>query len=307
MTIARSAFLTGSIAATCLLAGGRASAAALEPVAIGLVPTSDLLPAILAKDEGFFTRHGLDVNVQILPFPPTIVGALRGGSIQFGALTATAFLLANAGGLDLVAVSGAVRENRKSPRTSVVARSGSNIKTAADFTGKRVGVPGISSVLDIMFRYYLTKNHVDVKAVSIVEAPFATAPDMLKSGALDAVCTADPFRGLILKSGEGYKVADYWSDIHDNTLGLFWVATRDWAAKHRDEITAFRGSLRDGVAFSLSNPDKARESEQRAFKVASPLTTYDLSLSTADFAYYIGVLKTLGMLEAPLDASRFVF
>jgi len=306
MRISRSAFIAGGTASAALLARGTAAFAAPAAVGVGLVATSDLLPAILAKDAGFYAKHNLDVTVQILPLPPTIIGALHGGSIQFGALTATAFLLANQGGLDLVAVSGAIRESRQSPRTSVVARTGSNIKTAADFVGKHVGVPGISSVLDIMFRYYLTQNKVDVKSVNIVEAPFAQAPDMLKSGSLDAVCTADPFRGLILKSGTGYKVADYWSEIHDNTLGLFWAATREWAEKNGPTIAAFRASLAEAVAFSTANPAKAQESEVSTFKVAAPLAKFDLSVSPSDFTYYAGVLETLGMLHGPVDAAKDV-
>jgi NitT/TauT family transport system substrate-binding protein len=304
MTLSRSAFIAGTAGAALALRG--TALAASTPVSIGLVPTSDLLPALIAKDQGFFSKHGLDVTPDILPLPPTIVGALRGGSIQFGALTATAFLLANQGGLDFVAVSGAIRESRKAPRTSVVARTGSTIKGPADFVGKHVGVPGISSVLDIMFRFWLSENKVDVKSVNIVEAPFSQAPDMLKSGALDAVCTADPFRGLILKAGIGYKVADYWSEIHDNALGLFWACTREWAAKNGPAIAAFRSALAEGVAFSISDPEKSHEAEVKAFKVPTPIAKYDLTVTPADFTYYAGVLQTLGMLHSPIDAAKDV-
>jgi NitT/TauT family transport system substrate-binding protein len=305
MTLSRSGFITGT---ACALTSARAlaPASAQQSVAIGLVPTSDLLPAILARDEGFYAKHDLDVNVQILPFPPTVIGALRGGSIQFGALTATAFLLANAGGLDFVAVSGAVRESRKAPRTSVVARTGLNIRVPSDFVGKHVGVPGISSVLDIMFRYYLTENGVDPKSVNIVEASFATAPDMLKSGALDAVCTADPFRALILKDGIGYKVADYWSAIKDDALGLFWATTREWASKNGPTIAAFRSSLAQGIGFAASSPEKARAAGLAAFKVPVSLVKYDLDVTPADFTYYAKVLQRLGMLKGSVDAAKDV-
>jgi NitT/TauT family transport system substrate-binding protein len=306
MTISRSAFLAAAASTALLGARATARAATPTPIAVGMIPTSDLLPALLAKDQGFYGKHNLDATIQMLPVPPTIVGAIRGGSIQFGALTAPAFLLANQGGLDLVAVSGAARENRKSPRTSVVARTGSKITTAADFAGKHVGVPGISSVLDIMFRYYLTVNNVDPKSVNIVEAPFATASDLLKSGALDALCTADPFRGAIVKSGIGYRVADYWSELRDNSLGLFWTSTRQWAQANPAAITAFRAALADGVAFSTASPDEARASELDHLKVATPLTTYDLSLNPSDFTYFAGVLQALGMLHGPIDAAKDV-
>jgi len=305
MSLSRSAFIAGTASAAIALRG-TARAASATPVAIGLVPTSDLLPAIIAKDQGYYAKHELDVNVEILPLPPTIVGALHGGSIQFGALTATAFLLANQGGLDLVAVCGAIRESRKTPRTSVVARTGSNIHKPADFAGKRVGVPGISSVLDVMFRYWLTENKVDVKSVNIVEAPFSLAPDMLKSGQLDAVCSADPFRGQIINSGIGYLVSHYWSEIRDDALGLFWAASRDWAAKNAPAIAAFRSSLAQGIAFSITDPAKARDIELTTFKVPTPIAKFDLSVTPADFTYYADVLQTLGMLHGPIDAAKDV-
>jgi NitT/TauT family transport system substrate-binding protein len=303
MTISRSAFLAGT-ASAALLMRGKAFAADATPVTLGMIPTSDLLPAVLAKDEGFFAKHGIDATIQILPVAPTIIGALRGGSIQFGALTVPAFLLANEGGLDLVAASGASREGRKNPRTSVVARTGSNIHKPEDFVGKHVGVPGISAVLDIMFRYWLTVNKVDVKSVNIVEAPFAQAPDMLKSGSIDALCTADPFRTLIVKQGIGYIVSDYWSDLKDNSLGLFWATTREFATKNPAVLSAFKTSLADGVAFAASDPDKAKADELGTFKIPAPLIKYDLSLAPADFTYFAGVLQTLGMLHGPIDAAK---
>jgi NitT/TauT family transport system substrate-binding protein len=304
MTISRSTFLTATASALAL---ARGTALAADPVAmtVGTIPTSDLLPVFVAKDQGFYAKRGLDVTIQILPVAPTIVGAIRGGSIAFGALTGPALVLANQGGLDLVAAVGAVRESRKDPRTSVVARTGSTIKEPADFVGKRVGVPGISSVLDIMFRYWLSQNKVDPKSVNIVEAPFATMPDQLKSGALEAVCTAEPFRSLIINSGAGYRVANYFADVHDNLLGLAWCSTREWAQKNPAPVTAFRASLADSIAFIVANPAAARQTESKWLKLPAPtLAKFDLSLAPADFAYYGQVLQSLGMLHEQVDASK---
>ena len=242
-----------------------------------------------------------------LPVGPTVVGAVRGGSIQFGGLTVPALLLANDGGLDLVAVCGVSRETRKNSRTSVLARTNSQITKASDFAGKRVGVPGISSVLDIMFRYWLLQNKVDLKSVSIVETPFATMPDQLKSGAVDAVCAAEPFKSLIIKTGEGYRVADYVADEHDNVLAVLWGSTREWAAANGPQIAAFRGACADGVAWAGANPAAAHDLEIKYLKLAAPTSpNYDLTVTPADLEYYVGVLKALGMLRNPVDVSKII-
>jgi NitT/TauT family transport system substrate-binding protein len=304
MTMPRSTFLTGAAAAASATFMGPIAAAATTAVTIGATPVSDILPVFIAKDQGYFAKAGLDATVQLLPVGPTVVGAIRGGSIQFGGLTVPALLLANDGGLDLVAVCGASRESRKNPRTSVLARTGSGIKTAADFSGKRVGVPGISSVLDIMFRYWLFENHVDPKSVSIVETPFATMPDQLKSGAVDGVCAAEPFRSLIVKSGAGTLVANYLADTRDGVLAVLWCSTREWANAHGPEIAAFRSSVAQGIAYAKSDPDAARAAEAKYLKLVAPQPpNYDLPVTVADLQFYADVLKTLGMLRNPVDAA----
>jgi N-methylhydantoinase B len=308
LTLSRTAFVAGATAA--LLARARpaqAQAAKLPPLVIGCTPANDFLPAFVAADQGLFAKHGLDVTIQLIPIAPTLIGALRAGSIQVGSVTPPALILANDGGLDLVTILGGTRARRTNPTISLIARTDSGIKTAADLRGKRVGVPGLSSVLDIVFREWLVENKVDPKTVTIIEAPFPTMNDQLKGGTLDAVAAVEPFRALMLKDGVGYKVADYFSAVKDGLSIVLYAATRQWAEANKPTIAALRASIVDAIAFIDQNPDKARAVEVAHLRVAGPtFASYDVALDTTDLAYYATLTTDLGLLRQPADVAKYI-
>ena len=215
--------------------------------------------------------------------------------------------MANDGGLDLVTILGGTRARRTNPTISLIARTDSGIKTAADLRGKRVGVPGLSSVLDIVFREWLVQNKVDPKTVTIIEAPFPTMNAQLKGGTLDAVAAVEPFRSLMLKDGVGYKVADYFSAVKDGLSIVLYAATRQWAEANKPTIAALRASIVDAIAFIDQNPDKAREVEVAHLRVAGPtFASYDVGLDTTDLAYYATLTTDLGLLRQPADVAKYI-
>src|SRR5580704_16492161 len=81
----------------------------LTPVKIGLGPAVDFLPAFVARDEGFFAKHGLDATLQVLPNPSVVPPMLVSDSVQISYATPPNLLLADDGGLDLVAIAGGAR------------------------------------------------------------------------------------------------------------------------------------------------------------------------------------------------------
>src|SRR5436305_857460 len=85
----------------------------------------------VAKDEGFFERHGLEVELTMAATGSIIPAALVSGSAQVGAPTPTVLLQANEGGLDLVYFAGCDVYPTQS-RTGILARPGSNLQGPKD-------------------------------------------------------------------------------------------------------------------------------------------------------------------------------
>ena len=193
----------GGLALLAILFGA-AAASAGTPLEIGCTATTDCASAALGIEDGIFAKHGINAKLTLVGLNSNIPAALMSGSLQIGGPTPSVFLQAVDGGLDLVGVAGASSTSPETADTAAtVVRAGETVKEAKDFTGKKVGVPGIGAFLDVLFRRWLIQHGVDPKGVSFVEVTFPTMNDVLKSGAVDAVVTAEPVLSRIVKAGTG--------------------------------------------------------------------------------------------------------
>ena len=129
----------------------RSEGAPATRLSLGYTATLGFNGAFIAKDRGLFAKHGLDVDLVLIGLNSNIPAALVGGSIQIGGPTPPVLLQANDGGLDLVIIGNASVLDPDNHRDGVMARTGSGIKAAADFAGKKVGVPGLNAFLHVVF------------------------------------------------------------------------------------------------------------------------------------------------------------
>ena len=278
------------------------------PLKVGLGPAVDFLPAFVARDQGIFAKHGLDVTLQIVPTPSVVPPMLVSESVQIGYATPPNILLANEGGLDLVAIAGGARLVKSNAKISFVTRQSVTIEKAEDLKGHRAGVPGFNSIIDMTLRKWLMTYNVPVAQVSIVEAPMLQMGDLLKSGQIDAATPIEPIRGRIIASGAAVRSIDFFSEVNPDVLGSFWTTTRDWATKHKAEVAAFRASLMDGIAFIDAHADEARAAEQKDMGFVDPtaMATFATKLDPKDFDYVAKLGMELGVMKQPVDASKLI-
>lgn len=292
------------------LAGFTAAVSGAQPipVAVGYPPAADWLPALVAKDTGIFDKHGLDVSLSKIAIVSNIPAAIMSGSLNIGATTPTVLIDTSTSGLDLVAVAGATRFVKDPAIFSVVARQGADIKTAKDLEGKRVGVPGVRSVADVLFRKWLIDKGADMSKVAIVEASFPQMKDLLKAGTIDAVPVLEPFRSAILSDDTGYRVSDYIAEVNEDILGVVWAGSRKWLDANPTVAPAFRQSLAEALDFIRDNPEKAREIEKKYLGFTTQLKVpYSLTLSSAEFDIYANMFKEVGFTEKAADTSKLIY
>ena len=289
-----------------LLAGPRAEAAPTR-LAVGYAVSSDMIALFVAADEGLFARHGLDVTATSLTLASVGPAGLMSGSLQISMANPTILLNAVAGGLDLVAIAGASRHLKDHENTSLVARSGSGIKTAQDLVGKKIGIPGFGSTNDLTFRKWVKNAGVDLARMTLIEARLADMNDLLRSKSLDAVAVLEPMRSHIIDDGVGYRVADFVTDVHEGLNGAIWIATRDWALANHSTVEAFRAALTEALAFVAAHPQAARDIELKYLKVASPTRPYlGMDLTVADLQFFDSLMVEMGVLDKPVDVSRLI-
>ena len=302
-----------------LAAGAVAFAALCMPalaetkITIGCTATSDCASAMVAVDQGLFAKHGLDAKMILIGINSNIPAAILSDSIQIGGPTESVFLQAVDGGLDLVAVDGASRMDPISNQAIVAfARNGTTLKDAKDFVGKKVGAPGIGAFLQVLFVKWLVEKGVDPKSVNFVEVTFPTMNDTLKSGAVDAVLTAEPFVTRMTKAGTGYIAASYAGELARTEPIISYVAARAFAEKNPEAIANFRAAIAE--AAEIVNNDREKASVSISNFTKQPLEIVRLNrpnlaapdLKADQLAWWLDVMKQQNLLQTEINPSKLV-
>jgi NitT/TauT family transport system substrate-binding protein len=283
-------------------------ALAQTKVNIGYSPAADFTPAFAAKDKGFFEKRGLDVTLTRIPLASNIPAAIVSDSLQIGMGTGSMLVQTAEAGLGLVALNGASRFQKSNSIVSLVARSGEKIRKPEDFKGKKVGVPGLNSMLHVMFQKWLLDNKIPPSQVTMIEAPFPQMNDMLKGGTIDAAVAIEPFRTRILSGNTGYRVADYVTDIQDNVLAAFWMAKADWAKANPQVVKAYREAYDEALAWCLKNPEEAKQLQVKYLGFPSPvIPSYSSAISPKDLEIFEQAGRQVGMLRQPVDVNNLVW
>ena len=307
----------GLLALLTLLAGSPFSsgiaARAGTPLAIGCTATTDCASAALGVEDGIFARHGLDATLTLIGLNSNIPAALMSGSLQIGGPTPSVFLQAVDGGLDLVAVAGASSTSPTTADTAAtVVRAGETVKSAQDFVGKKVGVPGIGAFLDVLFRRWLIGHGVDPAKVSFVEVTFPTMNDVLKSGSVDAVVTAEPVLGRIVRAGTGTVAAEFLADVPPKEPQILYAATRAWAEANPKTVADFRAAIAEAASAVNADPDRARAALSRFTKLPLDLvrtmkvSVSDPALTEPGLAWWVDTMKKQDMLQGSPDVKALL-
>ena len=300
----RSAVLSGLAASLPLPAVAQT---APVKIAVGYVSASDFVPLLVAKEKGFFARRGIDADPKRIPIMTNIPAGLMSGDLQIGACTMPVLLQANDGGLDLQLVSGAARHLRESSKIGLIVRTGLKIEKPEDLKGKKIGVAGFNSTMDVFLRKWLRMKGVDEKEVTRVEAIFPQMPDLLKAGTIDAATITDPFRTIAVNGGAGTIFAEYAAEVTPDVLMVGYMSTGDFARKNPQVVKAFREAIDEANAYGKSNPAETREIEQKYLGVASNSpTAWGTLVKPDDLDIYISIGKEFGLYRTALDPAKMI-
>jgi NitT/TauT family transport system substrate-binding protein len=288
-------------------------AVAQTKIQVGCTATSDCGSAMVAVDEGIFKKHGLEVEMTPVGINSNIPAAILSNSIQIGGPTATVFLQAVDGGLDLVAIAGAtVMSPTNQDSIAAFVRNGVTIKEPKDFVGKKVGAPGLNAFLHVLFVKWLVEKGVDPKRVNFVEVTFPTMSDIIKSGGVDAVLTAEPFVTRMINAGLGSVGARYAAELARTDPIIFYAASREWADKNAATIKKFRDALAESAVIVNNDREKASNSISKFTKQpielvrATPPNRSEPVLKPEQLAWWIDVMSAQKMLQTKLDPSKLV-
>jgi NitT/TauT family transport system substrate-binding protein len=283
-------------------------------IVFGFTAVTDFASVFVAKEEGYFSKRGLDVEPKFIPINSTIPAAIQSDSLQMGGPTPSVFLQSVDGGLDHVVVAGGGVTSKTLTGFGLVAGAGSGIRKPQDVLGKKVGVPGLGAFLHVTFRAWLKNSGVDYKKVNFVEAAFPQHGDLLRGGSIDAVVTADPFMSRIIDSGAGYVASYYSTFLPEGQPTIIHVARREWVQKNPAAAKAFREAVQEAAAFMTQprNDAKVREHIGKYIKLPPEvIARMQISppgpvVTEKQLAYWVGLMKDQEMLKGDPAVAALV-
>ena len=232
-----------------------------RPVNIGYLPIYVDLPLFVAKDQGFFDKRGVKVELKRFASSPEIGTALVSGDVQVGASIAYSVVLSiesrDPGKLKVFIVDSETPENYLS---SFVALPNSGIKTVADLKGKKLAsFPGPTAVT--FCKMVLEKFGLNPSTdLQIVELEVGSHLSALESKTVDALFTYEPTatQAVLEKGAVKILPGAVESQIINPWQAGVWVVADEFAKRNSGDSRKVMLALYDAIDFIRANPAAAK-------------------------------------------------
>lgn len=214
---------------------------AQTPVTIRLanVPTDGASAPYYAKEMGFFTKAGLDIDIQTLNAASAIEAAVVSGAVDIGYSPLDVLANAHQKGVSLVIIAPASEYVAPAMTRSaaLVLAAGSTVQTAKDLNGKVVASNGLHSFGEEAARAMIDQLGGDSSSIKYVEMPFPAMPAAIDAARVDAAFVVEPFLAAARKNG---RVLGYGYDaVAKHFIMSAWFTTPAWAKAHPELVRKF--------------------------------------------------------------------
>jgi len=120
-----------------------------DKVNVGVIAILDVAPIYLGKQQGFFSRRNIDLNLQTAQGGATIVPAVVSGQYQFGFSNVVSLLLAQSRKLPIKVVANGVNSTGDKAKDfgGIVVKDAS-ITSAKQLEGKKVATNTLKNIVD---------------------------------------------------------------------------------------------------------------------------------------------------------------
>ncbi|MGS2591152.1 aliphatic sulfonate ABC transporter substrate-binding protein [Streptomyces hebeiensis] len=252
-------------------AAGKALSA--DTVRIGYFPNLTHATALVGVQQGIFQKElgGTKLSTTTFNAGPSEIEALNGRSIDIGFIGPSP------------AINGYTQTDGNSLRIIGGAASGGvklvvnpkKIKTLDDVKGKRIATPQLGNTQDVAFLNWIAEKGWKVDAqsgkgdVSVVRTDNKITPDAYKSGSIDGAWVPEPTASKLVAEGakEILDESSLWPDKKFVITNI--IVSQTFLKEHPDVVEAvLRGSLKAN-AYIHDNPDRAKESANKALKTLS--------------------------------------
>lgn len=208
---------------------------------------------VLLKAKGTLEKRlaaqGVDVKWTEFPGGPQLLEGLNVGSIDFGVTGETPPVFAQAAGADLLYVA---YEPPAPTSEAILVPKDSTIRSVSELKGKKVALNKGSNVHYLLVRA-LEEAGLKYSDIQTVYLPPSDARAAFERGSVDAWVIWDPYQAAAEQQLQARTLRD-GQGIVDNLQ--FYLATKPYAQKHPEVITALVEEVRAVGEWSKAHPEE---------------------------------------------------
>jgi NitT/TauT family transport system substrate-binding protein len=220
-------------------------------IALGMSGWTGFAPLTLADKAGLFKKHGLDVEIKMIPQKDRHL-ALASKAIQCAATTVETHVAWNTNGVPIVQI---FQLDKSFGADGIAVRN--DIKSFADLKGKTIAVSAPGTAPYFGLAWMLSKNGMsmkDVKTVSLEPQPAAQA---FVTGQNDAAMTYEPYLSTVRANPQAGKILATTLDypMVMDTVGC----APDWLKANPKAAQGLANAYFDALEMIKAEPAKANE------------------------------------------------
>lgn len=224
-------------------------------VVLDWTPNTNHTGLYVAKEKGFFTEQGLDVEI-IQPSEGTSDTIVASGKAQFGIGYQEGVTYARAADVPLVSIAAVIQHNT----SGFASIRDKNILTPKDFEGKAYGGWG-SEMEEATIKYLMDQVGADYSKVTIMTTGDADFFQASATGQIDFAWIFEGWAGIEAKQkgmdlnyidlGKEAPVFDYYTPV---------IITNETILKEdKALVEAFMKGAKKGYEYAIKNPDDAAD------------------------------------------------
>ncbi|MCM3246692.1 aliphatic sulfonate ABC transporter substrate-binding protein [Cytobacillus oceanisediminis] len=249
---------------TGLLAGcgsSEKSSGGEDKIVIGYFPNINHVPAMVAKDQGYFEKQlgdGTKVEYKTFAEGGSFMTALKTGDIDAGLVGPGPAMNNFSTGADVKIIAGA-----STGGTVVLAREGVEINSLEDFQGKTFITPGVGCTHDVQYETYLEEAGITSARIGGTMKHLTGNPaqyaSMLKTGKVDIAVAPEPWAAVIEQETNA-EVVIGWDEVSfgETLPASVLVATGDAVKNSPEKVQKIVDAHKDAVKFIEDNPEEAK-------------------------------------------------
>lgn len=296
-------------------AGGHSDNGGLTEVRYGLFPSNTVGALEVAKDEGIFEKHGIDLELVVgAGSSAAQLPALTTGDLDFMLASPVTPITAAERGMDIKIVSGVTQNDPDivEESTVVVTGAGSNIKTARDLSGKTVSVNALGGVGEIGIRAAVEKDGGDPNSITFVQLSFPEVAAQLESGQIDAGMAGSPFIQQVTSQG-GTVVSDFIPEAGLSKNELVSIASGKLVSEDPELVKRFNEAMTEATAYLNEHDDEIRKALPEAVgadpKVAekAKFSIYSSEIDADTIQTFADLMSKYHVIKEKYDADALIY